>query len=357
MSLSFFRFFLLFLPFSFFLLPPSSFLLLFFCGVCLIARPCGTFLHVWENTPILFIEPPAMIDTLPVAIVSRLIEESIDAVLVVDESGTIRYMNCAMQALSGYPPGEAIGQQLAGLLPDSYGNGGGLNQANVATLLGGAREFVIRHRTGTMIPVEMKALDLGVVDAVRYFGAFMTDLRPRREAEAKNAALLAQLERQAMSDALTGLPNRRAFETEAARMTARARRSAAPITVGVADIDHFKKVNDEHGHPVGDEVLSAISAVIAQAARSSDFVARIGGEEFGLLFPDAMPETARAVAERMRRAVEDFPVITSDGVRLRLTISIGLAPFEGTLTESLSQADDALYQAKRDGRNRVEQAT
>lgn len=296
-----------------------------------------------------------MIDTLPIAIVSHLIEESIDAVLVIDESNTIRYMNCAMQALSGYPPGEAIGQPLAGLLPESYGSA--LERGNIVNFVGSAREFVIRHRTGIMIPVEMKALDLGVVDAVRYFGAFMTDLRQRREADAKNAALLVQLERQAMSDTLTGLPNRRAFEAEAARMLARARRSEAPITVGVADIDHFKKVNDEHGHPVGDEVLSAISAVIAHAARSSDFVARIGGEEFGLLFPDATPETARAVAERMRHAVENFPVSASGGAQLRLTISIGLAPFEGKLTESLSQADSALYQAKRNGRNRVEQVT
>ena len=160
-----------------------------------------------------------------------------------------------------------------------------------------------------------------------------------------------------MSDTLTGLPNRRAFETEAARMVARAKRSGSAITVGVADIDHFKKVNDQHGHPVGDEVLSAVSAVIAQAARSSDFVARIGGEEFGLLFPDAMPETARAVAERMRRAVADFPIITSSGVQLHITVSIGLAQFTGVVSDALSQADRALYAAKNGGRNRIEQAT
>ena len=304
-----------------------------------------------------------MIDTLPVAIVSRLIEESIDAVLVIEESGAIRYMNGAMQALSGYPPGEAIGEPLGGLLPESYGHqqpgsvSSFLERNHGINLLGSAREFVIRHRTGEMIPVEMKALDLGVVETVRYFGAFMTDLRPRRQAEAKNAALLGQLERQAMSDTLTGLPNRRAFEAEAARMVARAKRSAAAITVGVADIDHFKKVNDQHGHQAGDEVLSAVSAVIAQASRSSDFVARIGGEEFGLLFPDAMPDTARAVAERMRRAIEDFPVMTSQGVQVRVTISIGLAPFEGSLTDALSHADTALYAAKDGGRNRIEQAS
>ena len=303
-----------------------------------------------------------MIDTLPISIVSRLIEESPDAVLVIDEHGCIRYLNQAMQELSGYAPGEAIGQPLNGLLPAKDVSDHQnylerfLESNNPANLLDAIREFAIRHRTGDMIPIEMKALDLGVFDSVRYFGAFMTDLRPRRQAEARNSALLAQLEQQALSDTLTGLPNRRAFENEAMRMVVRAKRSGSQITMGIADIDFFKKVNDTHGHPVGDEVLNAVSAVLTQAARASDFVARIGGEEFGLLFPEATPDTASAVAERMRNAVAGFPVITSGGVELKITISIGLAPFTGSLSEALSNADKALYKAKNNGRNRVEQA-
>ena len=303
-----------------------------------------------------------MIDTLPIAVVSRLIEESPDAVLVIDEHGVIRYMNEAMQSLSGYVASEAIGQPISGLLPspDVSGHQASMTRfleaGRAATPLGGAREFAIRHRSGEMITVEMKALDLGVVDSVRYFGSFMTDLRPRLQAEARNAALLAQLEQQALSDTLTGLPNRRAFEMEASRMVARTKRTRGRITVGVADIDFFKKVNDEHGHPVGDEVLHAVSAVLTQAARASDFVARIGGEEFGLLFPEATPDTASAVAERMRSAVLNFPVHTSTGAQLNMTISIGLAPFEGNLSTALYKADQALYRAKNNGRNRVEQA-
>jgi len=302
-----------------------------------------------------------MIDTLPISIVSRLIEESLDAVVVIDERGCIRYMNCAMQGLSGYAPGEAIGQPLQGLMPEAYGEQHQgyierfLSNTSDAEVLGTVRTFAIRHRTGEMIPVEMKALDLGVFDSVHYFGAFLTDLRARHQAEAKNAALLEQLERQAMSDALTGLPNRRAFEVEAGRIVARAKRSGSPITVGIADIDHFKRVNDQYGHPVGDEVLNAVSAVLSQAARAADFVARIGGEEFGMLFPDARPETALAVAERMRRAVEGFTITTSGGLQLSITISIGLAAFGSSLSEALSQADKALYEAKNKGRNRVEQ--
>jgi diguanylate cyclase (GGDEF)-like protein/PAS domain S-box-containing protein len=302
-----------------------------------------------------------MIDTLPISIVSRLIEESLDAVLVIDDRGCIRYMNCAMQRLSGYAPDEAIGQALQGLMPEAYGDQEQgyierfLANARQSEVLGSVRAFAIRHRTGEMIPVEMKALDLGLFDSVHYFGAFLSDLRARQQAEAKNAALLDQLERLAMSDTLTGLPNRRAFEVEAGRIVARAKRSGAPITVGICDIDHFKKVNDQHGHPVGDEVLNAVSAVLTQAARASDFVARIGGEEFGMLFPDARPDTALAVAERMRRAVEGFTIATAGGLKLNTTVSIGLASFGSSLSEALSQADKALYEAKHNGRNRVEQ--
>lgn len=303
-----------------------------------------------------------MIDTLPVTIISRLIEESPDAVLVIDEHGTIRYMNGAMHALCGFAPGEALGQSLLGLLPENMGQHHQgyiqrfMEHSSPSTVLGAVREFAVRHRTGEMIPIEMKALDLGMMESVRYFGAFMGDLRPRRQAEARNASLLAQLEHQAMSDSLTGLPNRRAFELEAARMKARARRSAAPITVAIADIDFFKQVNDASGHQVGDQVLCEVSAVLSQSARATDFVARIGGEEFGFMFPDATPDTARAVAERMRSAVMNAVVKTSAGAELRITISIGLALFEDSLSEALSNADRAMYLAKHNGRNRVELA-
>lgn len=114
-----------------------------------------------------------MIDTLPIAIVSRLIEESIDAVLVIDERGAIRYMNEAMHALCGYAPGEALGQPLYGLLPDSRSDESQgqlkrfLEHGEQDLILGAARELTLRHRSGDLIPIEMKALDLGVVDAVR----------------------------------------------------------------------------------------------------------------------------------------------------------------------------------------------
>jgi len=304
-----------------------------------------------------------MIEALPTTIVSRLVEESLDAVAIIDEFGTIRYLNGAMLALCGYPAAQALGQPLDMLLPETLASHHNaylrhfLDNGKSSTVLGKVREFTIRHRSGETIPIEMKALDLGLYEGRRYLGAFMQDLRQRRAMEAKNAALLAQLEQQALSDPLTGLPNRRAFEAEAARLNARAQRSGNPNTVGIADVDRFKSINDMYGHPVGDMVLDAVAKAIGKAARSTDFVARTGGEEFGLLFPEVTAEQARVVAERVRLAVAATQVTTPEGERIGVTLSIGLAGLgQAGLGEALVKADSALYQAKRGGRNRVEQA-
>ncbi len=206
-----------------------------------------------------------------------------------------------------------------------------------------------------MIPIEMKALDLGVVDGMRYFGAFLLDVRERRELAAKNASLLAQLEQQALYDALTSLPNRRAYEAQAEQAMARAARSGAALTVGVADLDHFKKINDRYGHAVGDAVLRNVAQVLRDTGRVTDVAARMGGEEFGLLFPDATLKQAYKVAERIRAAVAAAVTMLPDGTPLHVTISIGLAPLAkgATLDAAMSEADKALYAAKHQGRNKV----
>jgi diguanylate cyclase (GGDEF)-like protein/PAS domain S-box-containing protein len=308
-----------------------------------------------------------MIDTLPPTIVSRLVEESYDAVLIIDEHGVIRYLNSAMQALCGYAAREACGQPLSGLLPESMATQHQLylqrylRGEGESSVLGRTRDFTIRHRNGELIPIEMKAYDLGRCEGARYLGAFMLDQRPRHALEAQTAALLAQLEQQALSDSLTGLPNRRAFDAEAARACSRAQRNASALTLGVADIDHFKRVNDKYGHPAGDLVLRAVARIISEAARASDSVARTGGEEFGLLFPDAAPEQARSVAERIRHAVADAHIALPDGREVHVTVSIGLAGVVGAGTElalnaANERADAALYRAKNQGRNRTELA-
>ena len=309
-------------------------------------------------TDALPVAPPA---ALPAVLFSRLLEDALDAVIIIDEQCRICYINGAMQSLSGYAGGELLGQTLNGLLPDAVASQHDhlvldyIRSSRTSSVLGKIREFAIRHRNAQMIPIEMKALDLGVVDGMRYFGAFLLDVRERRELAAKNASLLAQLEQQALCDALTGLPNRRAYEAQAAQAMARAARNHSPLTVGVADLDHFKKINDRYGHAVGDAVLRTVAQVLRETGRVTDVAARLGGEEFGLLFPDASVKQAARVAERIRTAVAAAVTMLPDGCPLHATISIGVAPLVAgaTLDAAMSDADKALYAAKHHGRNQV----
>ena len=302
--------------------------------------------------------PPAVLSEV---LFSRLLEDALDAVIIIDEQCRIRYINGAMQALSGYASGELLGQTLNGLLPDAVASQHDnlvinyIRSSRQSSVLGKIREFAIRHRNAQMIPIEMKALDLGVVDGMRYFGAFLLDVRERRELAAKNASLLAQLEQQALHDALTSLPNRRAYEAQAEQAMARAARSGAALTVGVADLDHCKKINDRHGHAVGDAVLRNVAQVLRDTGRVTDVAARMGGEEFGLLFPDATLPQAQMVAERIRAAVAAAVTVLPDGSPLHVTISIGLAPLArgASMDAAMSEADKALYVAKHQGRNQV----
>ena len=166
----------------------------------------------------------------------------------------------------------------------------------------------------------------------------------------------AELSRVANTDALTGLPNRRAIRLRFGEETSRASRHGACFALALLDIDDFKQVNDRHGHAVGDEMLTAVAAALARAKRGADVLGRIGGEEFMLLLDQDSPEGAREAGERLREAVARAEVETSRGP-VTVTISAGVAmyPRDGTDWDHLfAAADRRLYEAKRAGRNRVE---
>ena len=162
-----------------------------------------------------------------------------------------------------------------------------------------------------------------------------------------------KLEELATKDALTGLCNRRHFEASGARILAEGLRRGTPVALVLSDIDHFKAFNDRRGHPYGDEVLRHFSSVIGAEARAMDVFARIGGEEFAVIMPNAGAEEARGAAERMRQRLEEAPV---EGTGDVVTASFGVASTTDAgadLGKLLKAADDALYAAKRSGRNRV----
>lgn len=177
----------------------------------------------------------------------------------------------------------------------------------------------------------------------------------QREIETKNA-LLKEL---ALTDTLTGLPNRRAIEDWAMRQLSGAARYGFPFWVTVADLDHFKTVNDNYGHDAGDTVLKGFAEILKRHSRRSDICGRIGGEEFLLVLTHATEENAVTVIDRVRTELEATK-FSFAGKNITVTASFGMAGFAGTRAPDFSrlvaQADASLYSAKRRGRNRVEVA-
>lgn len=171
---------------------------------------------------------------------------------------------------------------------------------------------------------------------------------------ARNARLFGETQRLATIDGLTGLFNRNHFFQLAEQELRRGRRHKRGITVLMADIDHFKKINDRHGHQAGDRVLAQVGQCLRKMVRDMDIPGRYGGEEFAVLLPETLPSQALVVAERIRQAVSDLK-ITSDGERIPVTVSLGLAgdPNPESLNALMKTADAALYRAKESGRNRV----
>jgi diguanylate cyclase (GGDEF)-like protein len=164
----------------------------------------------------------------------------------------------------------------------------------------------------------------------------------------------SELSRISQTDQLTGLLNRRGFDDEATRALHSAYQASMPAVVFMCDIDHFKSINDRYGHAAGDRVIVQV-ADGCRAKRSSDIVARIGGEEFAMLLPETSLAEACAVAERLRKTVAERSIML-DGVPLQVTVSVGVAEahpdFHG-IPDLLKRADQALYEAKRTGRNRI----
>lgn len=167
-----------------------------------------------------------------------------------------------------------------------------------------------------------------------------------------------KLERLSVTDPLTMLPNRRYFEHTFKLEAAQNQRSQNHLSLAILDIDHFKHVNDNYGHDVGDQVLIHIAELLRRSTRAGNVIARVGGEEFALLLPNTRQSEALEMAERIRINIEGASYF-HDGKRIPLTISIGIAEVDcdSPLENSYRLADEALYEAKRNGRNRVEAHT
>jgi len=209
----------------------------------------------------------------------------------------------------------------------------------------------------------IRGLEIGVndflmrpIDKNELHARARTQIRKKRYTERLRDNVQQSIE-MAITDGLTGLYNRRYMESHLGALVEQAASRGKPLTALVLDIDYFKSVNDTHGHDAGDDVLREFSTRIKKSIRGIDLACRLGGEEFVIVMPETDMAVATIVAERLRRRIASEPFPIAHGTRtIEVTISIGIATLDtadDNAATILKRADQALYRAKRDGRNRV----
>ncbi|MDQ4145355.1 MAG: GGDEF domain-containing protein [Actinomycetota bacterium] len=207
--------------------------------------------------------------------------------------------------------------------------------------------FAESHPLGVMVleqPGRIGRIERRVVGMVGQFGSHAA-------LALRNAWLLEQVQKLAEIDALTNVANRRTFENTLAHELSRSTRHGDPLTLVMIDVDHFKKFNDSHGHRAGDAALRKVAEALAEESRDFDTVARYGGEEFAVILPACSSRESLIAAERLRRAVSEI-----DGLAAPVTASAGVATYPTHAADAetlIKTADEALYESKRSGRNRV----
>lgn len=275
-----------------------------------------------------------------------------DAMLVMDANGTVQFLNPAATALFGYPADDMIGRSVDIVLPrlpddPAALSGSGCFDAHGWSRPGASHELVARHRSGVEFPVEL-TLGHSESDGEVIHVGVLRDIRERKLQEER-------LWRLANLDALTGLPNRRAFMERGTALLEAGWRQGSPVSVLMIDADHFKAINDSFGHQVGDDVLRALAGILGSAVRSGDLLGRLGGEEFAMILAGTDGSGAEHVAERLLADVREARVPVPGSRReLTLTVSIGISVSgrRCRLDDLLAAADRALYVAKNAGRDR-----
>lgn len=284
-----------------------------------------------------------VLDTIPV-VRDRVVEQLSDGVVVIDASGTIIDINPSALELFETNRGKVSGKSITRYV----------STVPLETLLGRRERNIEVTKNQRAYDVSITSLDQSnpEADMVLVF----RDVTMRRRVEQDLRSAKEELVRLAHTDYLTGLHNRRFFIQRLQEECERVRRHGSNLSVLLFDLDHFKRVNDSLGHDVGDKVLKAVAHVATGVKRITDVAARIGGEEFALLLPETDQRGAVHLAQRLRESVAALRLPSITDGELSITTSIGVATV-GTrsrdLDNVLNQADDALYKAKRSGRNAV----
>lgn len=284
------------------------------------------------------------------------VDAAYDGIITINQREKITLFNKAAEEIFGYRAEEIIGRPITDLVPVKHRATHGDNVERFAHSPIRTRQMHERSRVfgvrkdGTEFPAEV-AISKIYVSGMIEFTAIVRDASER-------VRLLDELERRAATDGLTGLVNRREFDERAIELLRETRRLGRPLSLVSIDVDHFKSVNDRHGHDVGDEVLKALATIASATVHHSDVFVRLGGEEFAALLPGSSLESAAKMAERLRSifSTEDF-TYPWKGAPIRFTVSIGVATVrsdESSVVPAMKRADEALYRAKDGGRDRVE---
>ena len=290
-----------------------------------------------------------------------IVDNMADGVYFVEPDRTIKYWNRGAERIAGFPAAEIVGHRCYdNLLAHVDGQGNSLchSECPLAASMrdGEPRDLIIwlRHREGYRKPVRIRTApvrdDAGnILGGVEIFSDATAAVRATEDAD--------RARRDALTDELTGLPNRRMFDAALPGRLENLRRYGWQFGLLIVDIDHFKVVNDEHGHAFGDAVLTGIGTTLQGAVRAGDLVARWGGEEFAVLVEASDTAGLREAAERVRVLVAQSEVRHA-GVVLTAFVSVGcsLAARDDTPESLFARVDAALYAAKEGGRNRIELA-
>jgi diguanylate cyclase (GGDEF)-like protein/PAS domain S-box-containing protein len=286
-----------------------------------------------------------------------LIENSYDAIALLDEQGIITYASPATTRLLGYRLEDFVGKSAFSFVhPEDLEETGRLFEECSRSPGAVVRtEFRLRHEDGSWRWMEGIGTNRFQHVGIEGIIANFRDISDRKRFDEQRRALEEQIHHQAFHDGLTGLPNRSLFEDRLALAIAHADRNAEGLGVMFLDLDNFKTVNDSHGHSIGDGVLKAVANRLRGCIREHDSVARIGGDEFLLLFPELgdFDDAERVGRKLLRQFSRPFSV---RGLSLAVTASIGIALYRvhGTTSDQLlKNADASMYRAKTLGRNRI----
>ena len=279
----------------------------------------------------------------------RLFESMQDVYYRTDTQGVVQHVGPGVRRVLGYEPHEIEGHTAESYYPQSKDR-----DAFKAAIMahGEVSDF-----PGQMVRKDGTVIDISISSHALFDhnGAFAgVEGLYRDVTQRKN--LERELQRLATTDVLTGMANRRSFLEVAEATFQRARESHAPLTVLMLDLDHFKTINDRFGHLEGDRVLAEFAQATKHQLRASDTVGRLGGEEFGLLLPHTLPAEGADIATRILEAIRALELTDSNGQHYGVTTSMGLgtlSPGDRSLHDLLDHADQALYLAKRRGRNQL----